>query len=146
MQRLRRVTGFFVHLLMLHLILVGSGDACVLPAVVGAAQRAVLHTDTTPHGTPSTGAAAAHDMAGVRVATSPGPASAPCDETGGHAPAPHSTAPDCESMAPCASAALTAVAVDVDQVPTRVGDRGARLTVLPPASRATGPEPPPPRA
>jgi len=147
MRRLRRATGVFVHLLVLHLILVGSGDACVLPAVTGAVQRAVSHTETAALGASPASGAAEHDMAGMRSGTDAGPASTPCDGSGEHAPAaPHSTAPGCQSMAPCASAALTAIAVDVERAPTRAAERGVRLTVLAPTSRATAPEPPPPRA
>ena len=128
---------------MLHLLLVGSGDACVLSAVARAA-----------HG-PATSASTATDemggMTGMAGMAVPDRARAiagqECEHPGG-APAGHQAPPPpaCQSMAPCAPAALAAAYATIDRPSVLIDAHPVGLIVLAPASRTSAPEPPPPRA
>lgn len=136
MPRVRRLVGAFVHLLMLHLLVVGSGDACVLPAVAGAARTASAPAD-------------AGGMAGMAMPSQPAPDGERNCDVAGTAPAGHEQrqqAPACQSMAPCAPAALATASATVERpaAPVETGPLG--IVVLAPASRTSAPEPPPPRA
>jgi len=132
----RRFVGAFVHLLMLHLLLVGSGDACVLPAVARAA-----HSLSAADGTP------AGDMTGMAMPSHSAPSDGrECDGSGGPPTGHEQPAPACQSMAPCAPAALAATPAAVERPTTLVEAGPLGVVVLVPPSRTSAPEPPPPRA
>lgn len=143
------MTGLLVHLLLLHLIVVGSGDACVLPAVASAAHRAASTAQSPASRAaavdqPGEPAGGMGDMnMGEAAGTSTG--GAPCGAPAGQRHAPQPT-PGCQSMAPCAPAALTSAPQTIERAATPVAMRVAGPLVLRPHSRVTAPEPPPPKA
>lgn len=156
MPRLRRLTAVLVHVLMLHLLLVGGGDACVLPAVTAALRGVIAPGAAPPVAVASRADRDAHAAGGATAPTTmagmqgrmhdDGPCDAlPNDSSGERSrPGPASV---CQTLAPCAPAALPAT---VALVPTRAAAR-VRVAVTAhveraPAARVTPPEPPPPRA
>ena len=132
MRRLRQATGLLASVFMLHLVLVGSGFACIMPAM------------DAMHGMAMSGSH--QPMGGADIAAKPGvpesdessaPADTACD---------FPWAPDgCQSMAPCAPTALT-VTRSVVPTPLAMHQDVAWLAVLAPPSLRTPPELPPPRA
>lgn len=142
MPRLRRLTAVLVHVLMLHLLLVGGGDACVLPAVTAALHNAVAGAVA---GTVAPGAVT---MAGMQDGSvhEVGACDAPSSESPGERSRP-GPAPVCQTLAPCAPAALPATVAPVrERATARVCVATTGHVERAPAARVTAPEPPPPRA
>ena len=137
MRRIRRITALFVSLLLANLVGVGSGFACVMPAMG--------HSSTASGGAASaTGAAmAGMDMPGMVDLGGAADKSAPAHQD---IPCKFPWAPEgCQSMAPCAPVAIASheSALDVAiGAPAHV----AELTVLTPPSEVRTPDLPPPRA
>src|SRR5690349_9580294 len=91
---------------MLHLLLVGSGDACVLAAVATAAHPMAAAAN----------AADAGSMAGMPMPDRSTPGGNQDRDDAGTRSGDHSQPlAGCQSMAPCAPAALAAVATTVDR-------------------------------
>ena len=138
-----------MHLLLLHLLVVGSGDACVLPAVAraahGFAAAAAASTATTDEASGMT------RMTGMTRMAAPDRAGAidgkECEHPEG-APAGHKVPPlpACQSMAPCAPAALAVAPATIARPSMLIDADPVGLVVLAPDSRTSAPEPPPPRA
>jgi hypothetical protein len=127
MRHPRRLRATAALVLMLQLILLGSGLACAMPGMrdhatsVGMAQM---------------------DM-GSGTSTSTAPQQSP---TQGGTPCSFPWAPaGCHSMAPCAPVAVATQTVALVPAPP-VEHEMAGLVVLAPPSRSTPPELPPPRA
>lgn len=141
---MRRAVALLVHLLMLQFLLLGSGDACVLPAVVRG--MSVASTHATPG---DDGAMTGMRMTGLRDAvhggpTDPASCGTPRDHSGGSVP--HAPA-GCQTLAPCAAVALGAAnPTAVERAPARATVGRTAFVVRQLASRPTAPEPPPPRA
>ena len=132
MRRLRRASALLASYLMLHLVLVGSGFACVMP------------TMDAMHGMAMTGPG--QTMAGMDMTSMPAAPGAPVPSTPAEVPCDFPWAPDgCQSTTPCAPAALATTALVVP-VPQAAHGDVARLVVLTPPSILTPPELPPPRA
>lgn len=131
----RRVAALISSLLLLQLVLVGSGFACAMPMPMGQQSPPAANAAST----------AVSDMVGMdmsgsqREASSKAPASdrSPCRFP--WAPA------GCQSMAPCAPVAM-AQAAEVASLPVTGAYVVAALDVLTPPSRSTPPELPPPKA
>lgn len=134
MRQTRRVTALLVTFLLIHLTWVGSGFACVMPAMA--------HTPAVTavqHAPPSADMAGMH-MDGASVETSP---STPAHHD---LPCRFPWAPDgCQSIAPCAPLAVASAVADT-RVPHETPSAVAPQLVLTPPSRTTPPELPPPRA
>ena len=129
MTRFHRVAALVSGALLLQLVLVGSGFACIMP------KMDATHAAATANAAPMPGM----DMSTNVPSSTDGPVSgdAPC-----HLPwAPAS----CQPMAPCGPAAVTAPALTL-LLPEVTLSEVARLVVLVPPSRSTAPELPPPRA
>ena len=122
---------------MLHLILVGSGDACVLPAVALAAHDA--SAAAAPAGSRGMPGMAMPDRSGSSDEQECG---APRGTPAGH----RLPASSCQSMAPCAPAANAATPTTVESPTVAVGAGPVGVASLAPDSRKSAPEPPPPRA
>ncbi len=132
MRCLRRATGLLASAFMLHLVLVGSGFACVMPAMDQMHGMAMSGSDQPMNGADIAATPAMHDSD-----ESSTPAGTPCD---------FPWAPDgCRSMAPCAPTALTVTCLVVPS-PLAMHEDVAARAVLAPPSLHTPPELPPPRA
>ena len=120
MLRRRGIAGLASGILLLQLVLVGGGFACVIPGM----------------GTP--GAAATSETSAMPGMDMPSaPSELPCQLP--WAPA------GCQPMAPCAPAAVTAARF-VLALPVVDAAPVAALDIATPSSRTTPPEIPPPRA
>ena len=87
MRRLRRATALLASTFMLHLVLVGSGFACVMPVMDAMHGMAMSGSDQPTDGTDMVAMSGMHDSD-----QSSTPAGTPCD---------FPWAPDgCQSMAP----------------------------------------------
>jgi hypothetical protein len=136
MLRLRRVTALVTTLLLAHLVWVGSGFACVVPATGHSAVAVMAGMDMS-------GDMPTADMVGMDMSATqhPGGESGP-----DHAPCTFPWAPDgCQSMAPCAPTALSSHA-EALRVLHAVPSPVASLDVRTPPSVKSPPELPPPRA
>ena len=124
MRHSRRIVALLVTLLFAHTMGVGSGFACVMPAMAD----------------PSAAAMAGMDMSGMAEQQSgdaPSKERAPCD---------FPWAPDgCELMAPCGPLAIASLA-QVPQPAAVVPALAGQRAVLMPPSMTRAPELPPPRA
>lgn len=140
---MRRGFAVFVHLLLFQFLLLGSGDACVLPAVVGGVRAA--STPAVPGGAD---AMAGMEMAGARGVAHGGmrrstACEAPRDHSGGSVP--HAPA-GCQTFAVCAAVAIGAANPDaVECAFTRAVVGRTAFVTRRLASRTAAPEPPPPR-
>jgi len=127
MQRPSRLAGLFTSLFLVAFVLVTSGFACI--GAVG------------PQTMPAMGMSSAHAAGQVTPQSL-----APVQKDGPGAPCKFPWAPDgCQSMVPCAPAALASATSVLDQsglVPQRVMP-AAEVTLL---SVTSPPELPPPRA
>ena len=125
----RRFAALFSGVLLLQLVLVGSGFACALP--VDMAANATDVSSTMP----------GMDMGGP--AQAPSPSKAPSSDP---SPCRLPWVPaGCQSMAPCAPTVIASSAISVS-LPHLTTASVVRLIVLTPPSRAIPPELPPPRA
>ena len=129
MRRIHRLAGLLSALSLIASVVVTSGFACKLPG--GADRMAGMAMTNAPN--PPSPAASVGSIAGE----APAPASAPCELPW----APSA----CQSMVPCAPAAVAAQRVGI---PTTSGVvlRVASAAVLTPPSETIAPELPPPRA
>jgi hypothetical protein len=126
MRRIARPIGFLLAFVLLQLVLVESGYACVTP-MGGATQRA--------------------DMAGMSMPQSADrSSSAPREQPEHESPCRFPWAPNgCQTMAPCAPSALAVASAVVTAIaPAR--NAPARLVMLAPPALNSAPELPPPRA
>jgi hypothetical protein len=125
----RRLAALVSGALLLQLVLVGSGFACIMPAMGGTSAAATADVASMP----------GMDMSTDLQGSTQQPASnqAPCH--------PPWVPASCQPMAPCAPAAVTSPALVLSLPRADVNDVVA-LVVLAPASRSTAPELPPPRA
>jgi hypothetical protein len=129
---MRRLTAFFLGLLLANLIWVGSGYACVMPGM-GHSMGSTTTADATGR------AMAEMNMAGTTATTD----KPPQDQT---PPCRFPWVPDgCQSMTPCAPHAIIAHAF-VLAMPNATPVRVAELAVLTPPSALRAPDLPPPRA
>jgi hypothetical protein len=127
----RRLTAIVAQLLMLQLILLGSGIACMMPGMGGQGAAAIPM--------------ARMDMTGQGSASMPNTPAAPSGSQRQHAPCRFPWAPaGCHGMLPCAPAAVASADIALIPVPF-VGHEMIHLVVLAPPSRTTPPELPPPR-
>lgn len=131
---IRRITALCLGLLLANLTWVGSGYACVMPAMTHATQASTMKADSTGE------AMAAMDMSATLSSaadTAPQHREQPCRLP---------WAPDgCQSIAPCAPLAIASYAFALDTpnvTPVRIAD----LSVLTPPSELRAPDLPPPRA
>ena len=132
MRRFRRLTALLTCIWMIHLVLVGSGFTCVMPAMD--AMHGMTMGDVAQ-------SAPGSERATMQDALDPTEPSAPTER-----PCDLPWAPDgCQSMVPCAPAALAA-APDVVPTPRAVHAGVTGSVVLAPPSLLIPPELPPPRA
>ena len=134
MRRTRRLTAFILSALFAHVLWVGSGFACVMPAMG--------HSSSSPMPTMAMSDA---NMAGMDMPDAAGhsPGGAPAHD---HAPCKLPWAPDgCSSMTPCAPIALASPAEQLES-PEIMPPSIERLAVLTPPSQVRTPDLPPPRA
>lgn len=134
MPRVRRVVALMQSLLLAHLVWVGSGFACAMPAVAA--------SDSSVEGARAGTMAGMVGMTASTVASTmdtdaPPPAGDPCG---------FPWAPDgCVAIAPCSPIAVATIS-RVMRVPDRLSTRVAALDVLRPSSWESAPEFPPPKA
>lgn len=134
MLRSRSAVAFLTNLLLVHVMWIGTGSACVMPSMVEShGSMAGMNM--------STGA----EMPGMDLTTSAGADAAQTPDQQ-HAPCRFPWAPTgCESMTPCAPVAIGSTQ-QVLRETIEPGADVATLRVLMPPSRGHAPEPPPPRA
>ncbi|HKO16502.1 MAG TPA: hypothetical protein VJU87_09695 [Gemmatimonadaceae bacterium] len=134
MARTRRLTALLVSVLLAHLTWVASGFACTMPAMQGAASVLV-----------GSGHVTSASMAGMSM---PEGAERPSQGAPAHRDAPCRlpwTPTGCQSMAPCAAAAIASTAALVPALHSAPGLAEVRPVLMPP-SETRAPELPPPRA
>jgi hypothetical protein len=133
MRRARRISALLTSLLFAQLLWAGSGFACGMPGAAHAAGAAMAGMDMS-------GDMAGMDMSGM---TAPEQGDLPAHH---HTSCDTPAAPDdCQSMAPCAQAALASSA-DVSRTPDGLPTAVRPVSVLTPPSLVSPPESPPPRA
>ena len=133
MRRARRVIAICLSVLLANVVWVGSGFACVMPAMMSSSASAAAVSDD------------AGDMAGMVM---PNAATPPrhTSQQEHDAPCRYPWAPDgCQSMVPCAPASLASHIVLLS-APNGPQPRPARLVVLTPPSVIRTPHRPRPRA
>jgi hypothetical protein len=128
---LRRLSGFLVALLMLHLTFVGADGACAEHGDRGERQQGHAHAHATP------GGHGHHDVSLGAEAVGDAATDQPCETP---------TQPGCcRAMSSCAvNAAFMERAFASPRPPVRASIESAALTI--PLSRVTAPDPPPPKA
>lgn len=131
MPHARRITALVVNLLLGHVMWVGSGFACSMPAM--------------DHGSTATPGMAAMEMSGNAMAGMDMSGEHPSDAPD-HEPCKLPWAPDgCRSMTPCAPLAMASLPQALqmaDDTPLAIASQRA----LTPPSQVRAPELPPPRA
>jgi hypothetical protein len=127
MSRSRRLSAITALLLVFQFIVLGSGFACAMPGMSDGSASAGMEQMDMGGGPP----------------TPPAPQQTPSKD---QAPCSFPWAPaNCNSMAPCAPAAVASTMVALLPACAVEHDVGL-LTILAPPSRNTPPELPPPRA
>ena len=135
MRRSRSLLALLANVLLVHVMWIGTGSACVMPDMANSHHGAMAGMNMPGMDM------AGMDMSGMASSTdasnSPEPEQSPCR---------FPWAPDgCQNMTPCAPLAIGAtqeILRDASEPPVHV----ATLRVLMPPSRGHAPEPPPPRA
>jgi hypothetical protein len=135
MRRSRSVIALLTNVLLIHVMWIGTGSACVMPDMMDS------------HHAPMTGMSMpGMDMGGMNMSDMGAATDAPAPSDHDQTPCRFPWAPDgCQSMTPCAPLAIGAtqqVLREVSEPPVHV----AALRVLMPPSSGHAPEPPPPRA
>ena len=133
MPHARRITALVVNLLLVHVMWVGSGFACSMPAM--------------DHGSSAMPGMAAMDTSGTAMANMDmSAANEPSSDAPDHEPCKLPWAPDgCRSMTPCAPLAMASLPQALqssDDTPLAIA---SQLALTPP-SQVRAPELPPPRA
>lgn len=138
MRRSRSVIALLTNLLLIHVMWIGTGSACVMPDVVDS------HHAMAGMNMPAADMAGM-DMSGMDMSDMGAPTDAPSSEHD-QTPCRFPWAPEgCQNMTPCAPLAIGSaqqILREVGEPPVHV----ATLRVLMPPSRGHAPEPPPPRA